>query len=233
MESLTVKTPVTGLLSGNMLKIIAAITMTIDHIGYIFFPGQMLWRVIGRIAMPIYAYMVAEGCCYTRNKLRYFLSVLGLGLLCQTVYVAFAGGWELCMPVNFAISILLVSLLEQAVQRRSVLWTLLFLVVLALVYLINESITIDYGFWGCMLPVFCCLPRLLGKQDHHLAVLFLGFGMVVLSYHSSIWQWYSLLALPLLLLYSGKRGKLPMKYFFYIFYPLHLAVLQGIAWLIT
>ena len=45
-------------------------------------------------------------------------------------------------------------------------------------------------------------------------------------------QWYSLLALPLLLLYSGKRGKANLKYFFYIFYPVHLVVLQGIDMLL-
>lgn len=222
----------TGLLSGNWLKIIAAVTMLIDHIGYIFFPTQALWRIIGRIAMPIFAFMIAEGCCYTRSKLRYFLSVLGLGLLCQTVYVAFAGGWELCMPVNFSLSILLVCTLEQAVKERSWLWAALFALVMALVYLLNEAVTLDYGFWGCMLPLFCCLPRVLGRQERWLRVLTLGIGMVLLSMNSSVLQWYSLMALPLLLLYSGQRGKAKMKYFFYIFYPLHLAVLQGIAWLI-
>ena len=222
----------TGLLSGNWLKIIAAVTMLIDHIGYIFFPTQTLWRIIGRIAMPIFAFMIAEGCCYTRSKLRYFLGVLGLGLLCQTVYVAFAGGWELCMPVNFSLSILLVCTLEQAVKERSWLWATLFALVMALVYLLNEAVTLDYGFWGCMLPLFCCLPRVLGRQERWLRVLTLGIGMVLLSMNSSVLQWYSLMALPLLLLYSGQRGKAKMKYFFYIFYPLHLAVLQGIAWLI-
>ena len=222
----------TGLLSGNWLKIIAAVTMLIDHIGYIFFPTQTLWRIIGRIAMPIFAFMIAEGCCYTRSKLRYFLSVLGLGLLCQTVYVAFAGGWELCMPVNFSLSILLVCTLEQAVKERSWLWATLFALVMALVYLLNEAVTLDYGFWGCMLPLFCCLPRVLGRQERWLRVLTLGIGMVLLSMNSSVLHWYSLMALPLLLLYSGQRGKAKMKYFFYIFYPLHLAVLQGIAWLI-
>ena len=222
----------TGLLSGNWLKIIAAVTMLIDHIGYIFFPSQTLWRIIGRIAMPIFAFMIAEGCCYTRSKLRYFLSVLGLGLLCQTVYVAFAGGWELCMPVNFSLSILLVCTLDQAVKERSWLWAALFALAMALVYLLNETVTLDYGFWGCMLPVFCCLPRVLGRQERWLRVLTLGIGMVLLSMNSSVLQWYSLMALPLLLLYSGQRGKAKMKYFFYIFYPLHLAVLQGIAWLI-
>ena len=223
----------TGLLSGNWLKIIAAVTMLIDHTGYIFFPSQILWRVIGRIAMPIFAFMIAEGCCHTRSKVRYFLRVLGLGLLCQTVYVAFAGGWELCMPVNFSLSILLVCTLERAVKARSWLWALLFALIMTLVYLLNKVIILDYGFWGCMLPLFCCLPRLLGREERWLRVLTLGIGMVLLSMNSSIWQWYSLMALPLLLLYSGKRGKVKMKYFFYIFYPAHLAILQGIAWLLA
>ncbi len=46
-------------------------------------------------------------------------------------------------------------------------------------------------------------------------------------------QWFGLLALPLLLLYNGKRGKYKMKYFFYIFYPTHLVILYGILYLIS
>ena len=59
-------------LSGNMLKVIAAITMTVDHIGVIFFPSSNILRIIGRIAFPIFAFMIAEGCKYTKNKFRYF-----------------------------------------------------------------------------------------------------------------------------------------------------------------
>lgn len=49
------------ILNGNMLKIIAAITMTIDHIGAILFPHILILRIIGRIAFPIFAFMIAEG----------------------------------------------------------------------------------------------------------------------------------------------------------------------------
>jgi hypothetical protein len=57
----------------------------------------------------------------------------------------------------------------------------------------------------------------------------LGLGLVLLGADMGGYQHYALLSLPFLLCYSGKRGKGNLKYFFYIFYPVHLAVLQGIA----
>ena len=59
-------------LTNNQLKIIAMISMLIDHIGVAMFPNVMILRIIGRLAFPIFAYMIAEGCFYTKNKARYF-----------------------------------------------------------------------------------------------------------------------------------------------------------------
>jgi len=55
-------------LTNNQLKIIAMLAMLIDHVGMIIFPGIMALRYIGRIALPIFAYMIAEGCHYTRDR---------------------------------------------------------------------------------------------------------------------------------------------------------------------
>ena len=72
-------------LTGNQLKIIAMITMTVDHVGMQLFPRLLWLRMIGRLAMPVYAYMIAEGCRHTRDRKKYLLRLLGMGALCQIV----------------------------------------------------------------------------------------------------------------------------------------------------
>lgn len=67
------------LLSGNQLKIIAMITMLIDHIGVNLFPSVTIMRVIGRLSFPIFAYMIAEGCRYTRDRKKLSLYDSGAG----------------------------------------------------------------------------------------------------------------------------------------------------------
>ena len=60
-----------GFISGNQLKIIALVAMTWDHMGKQLFP-QIGWlQIVGRLAFPIFAYMIAEGCAYTKNRKKY------------------------------------------------------------------------------------------------------------------------------------------------------------------
>ena len=225
-----------AVLNGNHLKLIAAATMLLDHAGILLFPKIMLFRILGRLAYPIYAYMIAEGCRYTCNKLRYFLMVFGLGAGCQIVYYFFSGDTYLNILLTFSASILLIYLLQAMYQaktwQREALWSVLFCAGFLGVYGLNKILTIDYGFWGVMVPVFVSFA-FVRKFPHWASVLLLGTGLVLLAAEYGGNQYYALLALPLLLLYSGKRGKANMKYFFYIFYPVHLAVLQGIAMLLS
>ena len=101
------------ILSGNILKIIAAISMVIDHIGFMFFPDLLILRLIGRIAFPIFAVMIAEGAKYTKNKLRYFLTIFLLGVICQVVYYFFDDhSLYMSILITFSISILLIYILN-------------------------------------------------------------------------------------------------------------------------
>lgn len=229
------KRPAPFLLSGNVLKILAAVTMTVDHVGMTLFPGLPVLRFIGRLAFPIFAFMVAEGCAHTRSMGRYFLHMAVLALICQTTYTIAMQSWFLCVPVSFALAIPLVFALQQWKRTTDKLpkrlWAVIFLAGIVAVWALTRCVTLDYGFWGCMMPVAASLFRdadtKLDKNIVH--VLAMGAVMVPLAMSLGLWQWYSMLALPLLLLYSGQRGKYKMKYFFYVFYPAHLVIIQGLS----
>ncbi len=231
-------------LNGNAIKLLAALTMLIDHIGVLLFPTHDILRIIGRLALPLFAFMLAEGCRYTKNKVKHFLLLFGVAVFCQVVYFFFGGGnLQMSILVTFSLSLLLIYALQYAKKLlldgkekiyRKILSVILFFLVVALVYLLNEVLDIDYGFWGCMLPVFASLLQPVDKKASYkttlLGVLGLGVGLFFVAFYGKLpdIQYYSFLAIIPLLLYNGERGKLNLKYFFYIFYPVHLAALYGI-----
>ncbi len=222
-------------LNGRQLKLIGVACMLMDHAAILLFPSVEIFRIFGRLAFPIFAFMIAEGCRYTRNKLRYFLMVSGVGIGCQIVYFLTTGDNELNILLTFAFAVLLIYILQKANYaegwKKEALWSFAFAAGFLGVYGLDQIAKIDYGFWGVMTPVFVSFAHL-RKWPNWAAVLLLGIGLVLVGTDYAPVQDYALLALPLLLLYNGEPGKHRMKYFFYIFYPVHLAVLQGIAWLV-
>lgn len=233
-------------LSGNALKLIAVVSMFIDHAGVVLFPHVIVLRVIGRLAFPIFAFMLAEGCEKTRNKPRHFLSVFVLGCGCQLVYYLYDGDTYMNILITLSLSILLLYALQYAKAAlfggcgwgKKLLATSVFLLVVAAIWVLNRYVRIDYGFWGCMLPVMASLLRptstgapaaLVTLDTRVVQVATFTAGLVILAAVTGGVQVYSLCAVPLLLLYSGQRGKWRMKWFFYIFYPTHLAALELIS----
>ena len=213
-------------LTGNMLKLLAAFSMLLDHAGLLFFPTQMGFRIAGRLAFPIFAFMIAEGCKYTRNRWRYWGMIAALAAVCQAAYYFAAGDTYLSVLVTFSLAIPMVWVMQELQKKKTWLWAAAFAALVAVAAYLNKILTIDYGFWGCMLPVWvAAFPG-----AHAVGLI---SGLICLSADIGGIQWYSLLAVLPLLCYNGTVGKRKMKYFFYIFYPAHLALLQGIAWLIV
>jgi len=219
-------------LTGNQLKLIALITMTIDHIGMMLFPRSALLRIIGRLAFPIFAYMIAEGCRYTRSRSRYLCSMAGLGLLCQLVYWFAMGSLYMCVLVTFSLSILLIYAIDLGREKKGLSWTLPLLVLGAAIFacvILPRMIPYpdydnDDGIWGELRPVFAYLGT--SRKDKFALT---SAGLILLNRTLGGLQWYSLLALIPLYLYNGTRGKRKMKYLFYVYYPAHLVVLHGLS----
>ena len=221
-------------LTGNQLKLIAMLTMTIDHIGHILFPHVMWLRMIGRLAMPIYAYFIAEGCLYTRNISKYLTTIAVTALLCQVV-TTLTGSLYQSILVTFSMSVGLIMLLKQAKKRRSLLWFLLFTLAVATAWFVTEALPkllpgtdydVDYGFWGVMMPVVLWLV-----PTKPLKLLTTAFFLCLIYSNSRLLLLCALGAVVLLALYNGKRGKANLKWMFYGYYPFHLAVLHLIAML--
>lgn len=216
--------------TANQLKILAMISMTLDHIGLLLLPRLTILRVLGRLAMPIYAFMIAEGCRHTRDRKRYFLRIAGMAAVCQTVYFFALGSLYMCILVTFSLSILLIGAIENFQKKRDRLSQILaflsllgvFFVCVALPELVpGTDFGVDYGIAGVLMPVLVYFGS--EKTKYLTAGLFLlGFG------YGGI-QWFALVAVPLLGMYNGQRGEKKMGMWFYLYYPLHLLVLHGIS----
>ena len=235
-------------LNGNFIKIVAAIAMLIDHIGLLFFPDVVSFRVIGRISMPLFAMMFAEGCRYTRSKFRHVFLVAVLGIAYSIVFYLFSQELYFSILTMFTFSALMIyayqafqkSVFEEKDVSLSVCTAAIFIGLVAFTYLFCMRFNVDYGFWGCMLPVFPLLFDLkeVGKgwwTDNYYVRL--GCFAIALLIHclASPWtiSYFAFLSFIPLLLYNGRRGKLKLKSFFYVFYPSHLVVLYGILMLIS
>ena len=241
-------------MSSFVLKLIAAVSMLCDHAGLILFSEVPELRIAGRLAFPLYAFCIAEGFRHTRNRLRYFLRIFVLGVLCQIVFFIAEKELYLGILITFSFSILLMALVDSVktafrgeksalaafVERilgkapsgtadriLSVSLTALFTVFL---WFFTSRITVDYGFFGILVPVFADLfdEKIARAVSFSCCVL-----AVAVSFSGSFpVQYWSLAALPFVFLYNGKPGKVRMKYFFYIFYPAHFVVLYGISMLL-
>ena len=240
------KNPI-GFLSGNMLKLIAMLAMTIDHYAVLFEPYSDAWRIPGRIAFPIFAFFIAEGFHYTKSQLRYFLLLAVSGTVFQVVYFLFTGDSMRNIFITLALSVIPLFALDFAKRvlfsKKSsllarILATLPTLLSVIALYYVDVYFAPDYGFYGCLLPLFASLfrvPRGLDVSDFAqrldilpLRLFTLAIPLILLNFTFGGVQHFSLLSLLLLALYSGNRGKWKMKYFFYIYYPVHLVALEGL-----
>ena len=218
-------------LDTDFLKLIAVTAMLIDHIGGAFFPEVGIFRWIGRLAFPIFCYCLTVGLLYTRDVRKYLLRLGIFAIVSQPFYILafhpidqFAANltnWNIFFT-------LFLSLLAMAGLKERKWW--LFALALFTVSWWN----FDYSGTGIQLMLIFYLCR------NHPGI---GAGLYALSYLPALWtgwpedplcltvgglniDWtiFALLALPLIFCRTHSRIKVN-RWFFYAFYPAHLAAI--------
>ena len=229
-------------ISGNGLKMIAVVTMLIDHIaaallfnivlkqgtGGVVYSVYAFMRSIGRIAFPIYCFLLVEGFQKTRNRKKYAFRLLLFAFLSEIPFdLAFYGTFWNSKNQNVFITLLLgffvmatFEKIEKSKQSIGFIWVEK-IFILALVAGFSEWIFCDYGAYGVVAIALLYLFRCNKKEQ------------IVAGCISFLWELPALLAFIPIGFYKGKRG-FQMKYFFYFFYPVHLLFLYGIRclWLL-
>lgn len=215
----------------DVLKILAVFSMVVDHVGALFFPQVSLFRMVGRLAFPIFAYLVAEGFQRTRSKHRYLMRMFGFAMLSLWPFYRFSmilGGDPLYQNVLFTFFFALVVLLFLEQKRY---FSMVVLGVLPILLLEQVGVTVDYGWYGVAVVVLFYLLKEPGPRILALFILTLGYQtlrMLPMGY-PVLWIFGHIQLLSVFSVFlihrEWKRVLTLPKYFFYLFYPVHLWIL--------
>ena len=227
------------ILNGFHLKLIAICTMFIDHMGYTLFPSALWLRCIGRIAFPVFCFLIAEGCVYTHDRRKYAVRLLVFALLSEIPFNLMNSGalWDMYhqnVLWTLLMGALVCWLMDWTMQKRAGWAFALVVAAMAAAYWLLEIGNTDYGGWGMLLVVmFYGIRRAPSRAVVKMIAQFFGlafFSIAVMGGYISIELW-SLVSLAPIWLYNGQRGfsNRAVQYGFYAFYPVHILILSLIA----
>lgn len=226
-------------LSNFDLKLIAIITMTIDHIDVVFgTPFYNLLRSVGRLSFPIFAFLLTEGYVHTKSFSKYFLRLLVLALISEVIYDYVFFGSFIYIGANnifftLALGLLTLFLLDKSkglINRYFkdkvdlfIILPITYLLIIVIMGLMGEFLNFSYGMLGILVISFFYLF----KDNFPLVVISVTLSTLILGEGM---QYFSLFSLILIYFYNKKLGK-KCKLFFYLYYPLHILVLGFIKML--
>ncbi|MGM9814007.1 MAG: TraX family protein [Candidatus Enteromonas sp.] len=241
-------------LDSNVLKIIAIIAMTLDHLAWALWPGYstdalpIIFHIIGRLTCPIMCFFIAEGYHYTKNLKKYIFRMFLFALISHFPYVYCANNyidaWSFLpfahgSPFNqtgvlwgFAWGLVLIKVHDSPL-REIYKWILTFLI-------LGVTFPAD---WSCIAPLiilfFWANRGHFGKQMLWMMVWVLVYALVYFFCLDKVYGILQLgvaLSIPVLLLYNGQRGKSKtinkiLKWAFYAYYPVHLGIIGLLLYL--
>ena len=228
-------------MSSFALKMIACIFMFIDHTGQIFYNGNSILNIIGRLAFPIFAFQITEGYIHTKDIKKYLLRLLILALVSQIPFMIMLE--RVGFTIN-TIATLLFGLISITIYNKNKILGIISLIILGI---IAEFAHFDGGIC-CIFIIFnfyVFKDKKIIMTVFYILLVTCLFGSYLIEYTKndnellySVIKYYlpyyvtTLSAILLIYTYNNKKGK-KMKWFFYIFYPFHIILLLFIKYLIS
>ena len=224
---------------GTQLKYIAIIAMTIDHLAWLLYPGlvkepiPVLMHIVGRLTAPIMWYFIAEGCYYTKDIKKYFFRIMSFAVIS---HFAFCFGLGIPFDITtgsifnetsvlfpLAMSVALITIFRNEKIKN-------ILKILAIIVFCLLTFVADWSSIALMMPFFLYNHRNNRKQqilDYVIWIsVYAAIYIIFIDVFYGLLQFATLFSLPLLMRYDGTRGKhIGSKWFFYYYYPIHLAII--------
>ena len=218
-------------ISQEGLKLIACITMLVDHFGAAVMPAMEL-RIIGRIAFPIYCFLLAEGIDHTKNPKRYGLRLLAGAALAEIPFDLLFFGQVTLRHQSVMVTLLIGFLMAVWIRKKG-----RFCLPLAVAFFAAELLQADYGGTGVALIALFLYSRKMEKPLLVQAVGMAGLMLLMGSVEVTIGivdvpvQMFALLSLIPIGLYTGEKttGSVWIQRVFYLFYPVHMMILYFIV----
>ena len=238
-----------------VLKVIAMVSMLIDHTGIAYFEQISWMNLIGRIAFPIFAFQISEGYIHTKNLKKYFLRLFLFALISQIPFMLFLSTYIdieeliftelLTLNIFFTLFVgLLAIFLHDKISHSNIEFTtnkkidyilkqVIGIIIAILLGILAEICHFDYGFFGIAIIFMFYLFKndKLAMVISYITACILKYGIQIILYGFNIWYVllgiFTILPIIFICLYNGKQGK-KVKYLLYLFYPVHLLILYFI-----
>lgn len=196
----------------------AMLAMLLDHAGLVFAPDEPVWRIIGRIAFPLYCFGVSQSYRYTRNIKHYLIRLIVIALFAQVPYMIVINGSAINVVGTFFVCCLILLLIDRLANK----WTAVWIVLAGMIVL--EVGSFEYGGYALLLMlVFRYL------KSHWIVFFHFVLNLNLMVTQGSMVQMFSIIPTLWIAYTPGiflffEKVKVP-RWIWRSFYPAHLFVL--------
>ena len=226
----------------HKIKYLAVISMIVDHVTSVFFSADaisyILIKLVGRVAAPAMCFALAQGFIHTSDRKKYLLRLIVFAVISQIPYSYYMSGSIWFPTGNMLFTLACSFLLLEVVKHYKNLGILSIPIAICILYIATFT---DWFVFGPLFTLSFYLNK--GNKDLqalcHACISFLSLGYSAyvciqhgLPWYSQVWQIGAILIIPIIYLYNGQLGRKTNfnKWFFYLFYPLHLLMIRMIHW---